>query len=397
MNIEKQIQKIISGTAQVTPLEELEKKLKSGKKLKVKLGADPTAPNLHLGHAIVLKKLKQFQDLGHEVIFIIGDFTARIGDPTGKSKTRPALSIKEIQSNTASYFEQVGKILDTSRLTVTYNSSWFSSMNLDDFIKLTSRVTIAQILDREDFKQRLTDKTPIAMHETFYPVLQGYDSVMLQADVELGGTDQTFNLFFGRHLQEQFNQESQVIITMPILEGISGTQKMSKSLGNEIGLAESPDQAFGKLMSLSDKRMWHYMHLLLETTQHEISIFQERVASGTTHPMALKKQMAHDIVALFWSKEEAQRAEKQFEEIFQKKDYSHAQEFSLPGNTPNPIWIVELLNILGVTQNSSQAKRLIEGKAIMIDDQIIAEFKAVISWKPGTIIKAGKHTIFKLI
>src|SRR3990170_3635206 len=179
MNTEKQIQKIISGTAQVTPLEE------RGKKLKVKLGADRTAPNLHLGHAIVLKKLKQFQDLGHEVIFIIGDFTARIGDPTGKSKTRPALSIKEIQSNTASYFEQVGKILDTSRLTVTYNSSWFSSMNLDDFIKLTSRVTIAQILDREDFKQRLTDKTPIAMHETFYPVLQGYDSVMLQADIEL--------------------------------------------------------------------------------------------------------------------------------------------------------------------------------------------------------------------
>ncbi len=387
---------IEQGTVQITPKDALIKKLETGKPLTIKLGMDPTAPDLHLGHAVVLRKMKDFQDLGHKIIFIIGDATARIGDPTGKSKTRPPLSESDIKANTKSYFEQVSKILDPKKLTIKYNSEWLDKLSLSDLVKLAAKTTVAQIIEREDFKNRLESKQPVSLHELLYPLLQGYDSVELDADVELGGTDQTFNLLFGRHLQEQFGKAPQVIITVPILEGLDGVQKMSKSLGNVIGLAEEPSQAYGKLMSISDELMWRYFELLLRKDPKEISVWQASIAGGTMHPMELKKDMAHEIIATFWSKKEADKAQKQFEALFQKKDYSKAKETNLPKDTPNPIWIVDLLKNLDAIKSSSDARRLIQDGAVSIDDEKVTDFKAEINWKSGMVIKVGKHRIYKL-
>ncbi len=396
MKTDKALEKIVGGTVQVTPQADLEKKLASGKKLKIKLGMDPTAPDLHLGHAVVLSKMKDFQDLGHEVIFLIGDFTSRIGDPSGRSKTRPVLSDQEIERNMKTYFEQVGKILDPKKVTIRYNSEWLSKLSMKDLIKLASKVTVARLIEREDFQKRLKEHQPISFHELFYPIFQGYDSVALDADVELGGTDQTFNLLMGRFLQEQFGKEPQVVITMPLLEGLDGVQKMSKSLGNTVDLADSATEAFGKLMSISDDLMWRYFALLLAKTPAEISEMQEKVAYGTMHPMALKKDMAHQIIEKFWSKKEADQARDSFEAVFQKKDYSKAQLVSLAAGTANPIWIVELLKEIGAIKTSSEAKRLIESKSVLIDGEPIIDFKAEVSWKSGMILKVGKHRIYRL-
>lgn len=388
---------LAKNTVQVLPEGELEKKLESGKKLKIKLGMDPTSPDLHLGHAVVLSKLKEFQDAGHEVIFLIGDFTARIGDPTGRSKTRPPLTEEDIKRNTQTYFDQVSKILDPKKVTVRYNSELLDPLTSKDMVQLCAKVTLARLTEREDFKNRIEANQPIGFHELLYPLFQGYDSVALKADVELGGTDQTFNLLMGRFLQEQYGQPAQVIMTMPILEGLDGQQKMSKSLGNTIGLAESADQAFGKLMSISDVLMWRYMRILLNKDQQEMSIMEERVAGGTLHPMEVKKNMARDIVAKFWSPAEADEALAQFEAVFQKKDYSQAQEISLAGVASNPILIIDLLRAIDAVKTSSEARRLIEGNAVRIDDELISDFKAEIHWKSGTTIKVGKHRIYKVL
>ena len=387
---------IAQGTVQIVPEGELEKKLASGKKLNIKLGMDPTSPDLHLGHAVVLSKLKQFQDLGHNVIFLIGDFTRRIGDPSGRSKTRHALSDEDIAKNMKTYVEQVGKILDPNKVQVRYNSEWLSKLSMEDLIKLAAKVTVARLIEREDFKNRIEQKQPVSFHELLYPIFQGYDSVVLDADVELGGTDQTFNLLMGRFLQEQFGKEPQVVITVPLLEGLDGTQKMSKSLGNAIGLAEPAEQVFGKLMSISDTLMWRYFELLLDTPSAEISQMQERVAAGNLHPMGLKKDMAHKIVTKFWSEKEADEARVTFEALFQKKDYSKAQEVKLPDGIDNPIWVVDLLKAIGAIKTSSEAKRLIEANGLAIDGETITDFKASISWQSGMIIKAGKHRIYRL-
>lgn len=387
---------IKNGTEQIIPDEELKKKLSSGKKLNIKLGMDPTSPDLHLGHAVVLSKMKQFQDLGHHIIFLIGDFTARIGDPTGKSKTRPPLTEEEIAHNTKTYFEQVSKILDPKKVTIRYNSEWLDALSIKDMIKLCAKVTLARLTEREDFANRIANRQPIAFHELLYPLFQGYDSVELHADVELGGTDQTFNLLMGRYLQEHYGQEPQVIITVPILEGLDGQAKMSKSLGNAIGLAEPADQAFGKLMSISDAMVWKYLQLLVGLTREQIAVLQERVASGNTHPMELKKTMAQDVVAKFWSPEQAIKARENFEAVFQRKDYSKAQEISISTDTPNPLWIVDFLKSLGAITSSSEAKRLIESGAVEIDGQSIKDFKAEVSWKKGMTIKVGKHRIYQI-
>ena len=384
-----------SGTNQILPKGELEKKLKSGKKLKIKLGMDPTAVDLHLGHAVVLSKLRQFQDLGHEVIFLIGDFTASIGDPSGKSKTRPALTSEEIKKNAQTYVDQVSKILDPKKITIRFNSEWLNALSIKDMIYLLSKVTVAQLVERDDFAKRLKNNQPISMHELLYPIMQGYDSVALDADVELGGTDQTFNLLMGRALQEQYGKEPQVVLTMPILEGLDGKEKMSKSLGNAIGLMEPADQAFGKLMSASDALMWRFYELLLLKSQEEIKQMQQDVAYGAKHPMNLKKEMAFGVVARFWSKEEAEQALKNFELLFQQKDYSSAAEFQIPVGTNNPIWIVELLKLVRAVESSSQARRLIQDGAIKIDDEVIKDFNAEVSLKDEQVLKAGKHKIYK--
>lgn len=386
---------LAKNTVQVLPEGELEKKLESGKKLKIKLGMDPTSPDLHLGHAVVLSKLKEFQDAGHEVIFLIGDFTARIGDPTGRSKTRPPLTEEEIKRNTQTYFDQVSKILDPKKVTVRYNSELLDPLTSKDMVQLCAKVTLARLTEREDFKNRIEANQPIGFHELLYPLFQGYDSVALKADVELGGTDQTFNLLMGRFLQEQYNQPAQVIMTMPILEGLDGQKKMSKSLGNTIGLAEASDQAFGKLMSISDTLMWRYMRILLNKDQQELIDMERRVTAGTLHPMEVKKNMARDIVAKFWSSAEADAALAQFEAVFQKKDYSQAQEISLSG-IGNPILIIDLLRAIDAVKTSSEARRLIEGNAVRVDDELVSDFKAEIRWESGTTIKVGKHRIYKV-
>jgi tyrosyl-tRNA synthetase len=385
-----------AGTATVIPEDALLKKLASGKKLIIKLGMDPTSPDLHLGHAVVLTKLRQFQDFGHDVIFLIGNFTAGVGDPTGKNKTRPPLSEQEIELNMRTYFEQVGRILDPTKVTIRYNAEWLDALSTKDLVRLLSKVTVARLIEREDFAHRLQNHQPIALHELLYPILQGYDSVALFADIELGGTDQTFNLLMGRYLQEQFHQEAQVIITTPLLEGLDGVQKMSKSLGNAIGLSEPAEQAYGKLMSISDSLMWRYNELLLQPSCDELKCLVQEVESGKLHPMTLKKQIAHAIITKFWSSTEAHRAQETFEALFQQKDYSKAESVVLPADVPNPAWIVDILKHLHAITTSSQAKRLLTSGAVTIDDQVIQDFKAYIAWKPGMVIKVGKHRIYSI-
>jgi len=387
---------LMQGVVAALPENELAKKLASGKKLVIKLGMDPTSPDLHLGHAVVLKKLKQFQDLGHKIIFLIGDFTAAIGDPTGKSKTRPPLSKEAIAKNTQTYFEQVGRILDPKKVEIRYNSEWLDKLTARDFVGLCAKVTVARLIEREDFANRLKQNQPISFHELLYPLMQGYDSVELAADIELGGTDQTFNLLMGRLLQEQYAQEPQVILTTPLIEGLDGVQKMSKSLNNYIGLTEKAEQAFGKLMSISDELMWRYAKVLLlwsdeVLTQRKLAVFEQK-----EHPMNLKKEIAHAIVALFWSAQEADSAQQQFESLFQKKDLSQAQEVALPAGTANPLWIVDLLKTINAVTSSSEVKRLIESKAIEIDGIAVSDFKALIAWQSGMVLKVGKHRIYKL-
>lgn len=395
-NIDEILSTLKHGTVQVAPEEDLKKKLQKNKPLIIKLGADPTAPDLHLGHAVVLSKMRQFQDVGHEVIFLIGDYTARIGDPTGRSKTRPPLTEADIKKNAQTYFEQVGKILDPKKTTIRFNSEWLSLLSFADVLKLAGTVTLAQLIEREDFQKRLHDNVAIGFHEMLYPLMQGYDSVALDADVELGGVDQTFNLLMGRHLQSHFGKEPQVIMTMPLLEGLDGVHKMSKSLGNYVGLWEPAEQAYGKLMSISDELMWRYYLLLLHKTPEEIEAMKRGVADQSLHPMTLKKEMARGVVARFWSKDDGDKAQAHFEALFQKHDFSKATEVSLPASITNPVWIVDLMKMLGAIQSTSDAKRLIESKAVEVDENKVEDFKATITWKSGMIIKVGKHKIYKI-
>ena len=385
-----------AGTQDIIPEDTLQERLASGEKLRIKLGMDPTAPDLHLGHAVVLSKLKLFQEYGHEVIFLIGDFTARIGDPSGRSKTRPALTAEEIKQNTHTYFDQVSNILDRDAITVRYNSEWLDDMTSADMVHLCSKVTLARLIEREDFATRIDKQQAIAMHELLYPLMQGYDSVALHSDVEIGGTDQTFNLLMGRFLQEQYGQRPQAILTVPILEGLDGVNKMSKSLGNAIGLTEAPHDAFGKLMSISDDLMWRYYALLLNTPEDEIKQMQHAAENGHKHPMELKKAMAHAIVARFWSQESADKAVQQFEQLFQHRDYSNAQQFTVPSDTPNPISIIELLKLVEAVESNAQAKRLIKDGAVKVNGEKVTDMTQQIHIQDGTIIKAGKHKIFQL-
>jgi tyrosyl-tRNA synthetase len=385
-----------AGAQQIIPEDEFKKKLESGKKLRIKLGMDPTAPDLHLGHAVVLSKLKQFQDLGHHVLFLIGDFTARIGDPTGRSKTRPPLSDEQIKHNTKTYFDQVCRILDPARVEVRFNSEWLDQLSSRDWVTLCGKVTLARLIEREDFATRMAEHQSIGFHELLYPLMQGYDSVALHADIELGGTDQTFNLLMGRYLQEHYGQEPQAVLTLPLLEGLDGVAKMSKSFGNAIGLTEPADQAYGKLMSISDDLMWRYYHVLLHKTEKEIEALKQAVASGQAHPMELKKAMAFAIIERFWSKEEAVEAQRVFEELFQKKDYTHAQPIEVGPLREKEVWIVELLKHLGVP-SSSEARRLLEAGAISIDEHKITDFKATIFVRPDMVVKVGKHKFYKVM
>jgi tyrosyl-tRNA synthetase len=383
------------GTVDIIPAQELIEKLQQNRPLTIKLGMDPTAPDLHLGHAVVLTKLKQFQDLGHRIVFLIGDFTARIGDPTGRSKTRPPLSEDQIFHNTRTYFEQVGRVLDTNKLEIRYNSEWLSTLSSKDWVMLCGKVTLARIIEREDFAQRLHEHQSIGFHELLYPLMQGYDSVALAADIELGGTDQTFNLLMGRYLQEQFGQKPQVIITTPLLPGLDGVAKMSKSLGNAIALTEPATEAFGKIMSVSDDLMWHYYDIFFDGPQKTKEL-QQNVRSGESHPMELKKQLAYTLITRFWGKHDADNALITFEELFQKKDYSNATKVYLPEGTPEELRLIDLLHLLKAIPSLSEGRRLIEAGAVSVDHEKITHPKQKIKWQSGTTIKVGKHTFYKI-
>jgi len=320
--VDEQLAYIKKGAAEIVKESELLSKLErsrvTDKPLRVKAGFDPTAPDLHLGHTVLLRKLKHFQDLGHTVIFLIGDFTGMIGDPTGRSATRPPLTREQIVENAETYKAQVFRILSPEKTVVDFNSRWFSKFSAEDFIRLTAKYTVSQMLEREDFHKRFRDEKPIAMHELLYPLAQGYDSVALEADVELGGTDQKFNLLVGRELQRAYGQESQVVLTTPILEGLDGVNKMSKSLGNAIGIHEPPLEMYGKIMSISDEMMWRYYELLTDVRSEQIAAMKTDAASGKSHPMALKKELARSIVADFHSSEAAGKAAEDWARQFQK-------------------------------------------------------------------------------
>ena len=335
--LDEHLNEFLRGTVDIISAEDLRAKVKKGRPLRVKVGFDPTAPDIHLGHTVLLHKMRQFQDAGHEVIALIGDFTGMIGDPSGRNSTRPPLTREEVLANARTYQEQVFKILDPDKTTLAFNSQWMDSMTVSDFIKLTSYSTVARMLERDDFKQRFSQQRPISIHEFLYPFVQGYDSVALRADVELGGTDQIFNLLMGREMQKAYGQEPQVVITLPLLEGTDGVQKMSKSYGNYIGVDDPPDEMFGKTMSISDALMWKYYELLSTRSADEIKSIRCQVAQEGLNPMEVKLALAYEFVERYHGSQQAQAAREAFIQVFRKKDRpDDLPEFTL--NPDNP-WI----------------------------------------------------------
>jgi tyrosyl-tRNA synthetase len=396
--VDEQLAYIKKGAAEIVKESELRSKLErslaSGKPLRVKAGFDPTAPDLHLGHTVLLRKLKHFQDLGHTVIFLIGDFTGMIGDPTGRSATRPPLSREQIAENAETYKAQVFRILSPEKTVIDFNSRWFSKFSAEDFIRLTAKYTVSQMLEREDFHKRFRDEKPIAMHELLYPLAQGYDSVALEADVELGGTDQKFNLLVGRELQRAYGQESQVVLTTPILEGLDGVNKMSKSLGNAIGIHEAPLEMYGKVMSISDEMMWRYYELLTDVRVEQIAAMKADAASGKAHPMALKKELARGIVADFHSVEAAAKAAEDWAKQFQKggvpEDVEEVAVALAAVRAHSEVGVEEILGGLlrikldrllaqiGLADSVSDAVRKIKQKAVRVNGELKTD--PVIFW-----------------
>jgi tyrosyl-tRNA synthetase len=389
--VEEQLTYIKKGSAEIVKESELAAKLEksraSGKPLRVKAGFDPTAPDLHLGHTVLLRKLKHFQDLGHTVTFLIGDFTAMIGDPTGRSVTRPPLSSDDIMRNAKTYMAQVYKILNRATTETRFNSEWFDKMKPADWVRLAAKFTVSQMLEREDFHKRFQEEKPIAMHELLYPLAQGYDSVALQADVELGGTDQKFNLLVGREMQRSYGQESQVVLTVPILEGLDGVQKMSKSLGNAIGIQESPLEMYGKLMSISDEMMWRYYELITDVQVAEIEKMKRE-----SHPMDAKKDLGRRIVTDFHSTEAAAKAGEDWAKQFQKGQVPEdVEEVTLDLPSESRLRLDKLLQRMGLADSVSDAARKIKQKSVRIDGQLSTDPAMVIELKQGMIAQAGKR------
>ncbi len=386
----------------ILPENGLEQKLaqanRESRKLVIKLGFDPTAPDLHLGHAIVLKKLKQFQELGHRIIIVNGSFTARIGDPTGKNKSRPPLSKEEVAVNAQTYVNQLSKILDVSRCEIRYNSEWLDALQLTDMIQLLSKVTVAQLMHRTDFNKRFTENAPIAMHELMYPVLQGFDSVKIEADIEMGGTDQLFNCTMGRQLQEAEGQSPQIVMCMPLLKGTDGSDKMSKSLNNIIGLTDEPNDMFGKIMSIPDALLVEYLHLV---TNFDAATKEEWMAQREQNPMALKKAIAANVVEQYHTEEEAVKARAFFEQRFQNKAFSDKNFTPVAlqevGISENEISLVDLCVLLMPEESRGNIRRLIEGGGITVDDKKINNIHAILKVEPGTKMKLGKRQYIEFI
>ena len=389
-----ELDELTRGCEEVLPDQELAKKLSEGRPLVIKAGFDPTAPDLHLGHTVLLNKLRVFQQHGHQVIFLIGDFTGMIGDPTGKSVTRQPLTREQVLANAQTYQEQVFKILDPEKTIIRFNSEWFDAMSAADMIRLSATHTVARMLERDDFNKRYTTGQPIAIHEFLYPLVMGYDSVVLKADVELGGVDQKFNLLMGRELQKHYGQEPQVIMMMPLLEGLDGVKKMSKSLNNYIGITESPEEMFGKIMSLSDELMWRYIDLLSFKTALEISKLKKLVNEGT-NPRDIKIEFAKEIIARFHTEDAAEKAHQAFIERFQKGEIPADLEEQLV-LLENGMTIAQLLKKLNLTSSTSEAIRLINQGAVKVDGERVNESGALLSEEKTFIIQVGKRRIAKV-
>jgi tyrosyl-tRNA synthetase len=401
--VEEQLAYLRKGVAEIIPEDEFRAKLdvsrKTGKPLRVKLGVDPTAPDIHLGHTVVIRKLKHFQDLGHTAVFLIGDFTAMVGDPTGQSETRPPLSREQVRTNAKTYLQQVYKVLDPKKTEIRYNNDWLGELTGHEMVKLCAKYRLARMLEHEDFRSRLANNQPISIHELLYPLLVAYDSVVLEADVELGATEQKFNLLMGREIQREYGKELQVAMTMPILVGLDGKQKMSKSLGNYVGITEPPGVMFGKLMSISDELMWPYYELLTDFAQPVIERLREEVHSGVLHPMAAKTQLAHIIVAGFHGEAAAKKAAGEFQRVFRERQApDEAPVFKVSAGIPRRI--TSLLVDAGVVSSRSEAERLVKQGAIdLVGDQSPMSVQRSIALIKGAshVLRVGKKKFLRIV
>lgn len=399
---EVQLAYIKKGVAEIIREDELKSKLersaKTGKPLRVKLGVDPTAPDIHLGHTVVIRKLKHFQEMGHTAVFLIGDFTAMVGDPTGQSETRPPLTREQVNANAKTYLDQVYKILDRDKTEIRYNSEWLDKLSSYDIVRLCAKYRVARMLEREDFHKRLSTQQPISMHELLYPLIVAYDSVVLEADVELGATEQKFNLLMGRDIQREYGQESQVALTMPILVGLDGSRKMSKSLGNYVGITEAPGEMFGKMMSIPDELMWSYYELVTDRTPEEIAAIKSRVASGAAHPMDVKMRLAQEVIAGFHGADAAGRAAENFQRVFRDRQSPvDVPVYKLPRSARKKL--TTLLVELNLAPSKSEAERLIKQRGVEINETPVENPRKELdlSQPAEFLIRAGKKKFARII
>ncbi len=397
--VKEQMDKIREGTVEIIPEDELikkfEKSLKENKPLNIKLGCDPSRPDLHIGHSVVLNKLRQFQELGHNAILIVGDYTGMIGDPSGKKKTRPQLSFEETRINGETYFKQAGKILDISKTRVVYNSEWLSKLDLRELINLLSKFTVQRILERDDFANRLKEQTEISLHEMLYPIMQGFDSYAIDADVELGGTDQKFNNLVGRDVQKRFGKEQQVVITMPLIEGTDGYEKMSKSLDNAIGITDEPKDIFGKTMSIPDALIYKYFELTTRASKEELFLIRKGLESGEANPRDVKRKLGFELVKLYYNEETASKTIEEFDKVFIKKE--------IPDDIPEVIITVDTLKLVdlltdnNLAESKTSARKLIEQGAVSINGRKETDVNSVVNIINGMVLKVGKRKFLKIV
>ena len=390
-SVEEQLAQMSFGAAEILPLDELRKKLEravaTNTPLRVKLGLDPSAPDIHLGHTVVLRKLKQFQDLGHQIVLIIGDFTGRIGDPSGKSTARKPLTEEQVLANAKTYEDQIFKILDRDKTEVHFNSEWLGKMNFADVLTLAAKYTVARMLERDDFQKRYTEGRPISLHEFMYPLMQGYDSIATKADIEFGGTDQKFNLIVGRHLQNETGMEPQVVITMPLLEGLDGVQKMSKSLGNYIGIDEEPTEMYGKAMSIPDELMARYFMLVTDMPREEQEQLAQGLKDGSVHPRDAKMLLAKTIVELYHGAAAAEAAEQEFVRVFQERDLpSEIEELAIDAGE---VWLPQLLHAAGMVSSNSEGKRMIQQGSVRVNGEKVMEENCTL--QNDDVLQVGKR------
>ena len=398
--INEQMDRIKRGVEEIIPEDELVKKLenskRSNKPLIVKEGFDPTAPDLHIGHMVSIRKLRDFQELGHTVVFLIGDFTGMVGDPSGRNEMRKMLTRDEVERNAETYKEQIFKVLDPVKTEIRFNSEWLAKLTIYDFLELTSKQTVARMLERDDFKKRYKNETDISILEFCYPLLQGYDSVAVKADVELGGTDQKFNLLMARLIQKRFDMASQVVITMPLLEGIRGNEKMSKSLNNYVGINELPQEIFGKIMSIHDDMLYRYFLLATRISPDELNDVQRQLNDSSINPSGIKRRLAREIISEYYSQDDALEAEGEFDRIFKNKDNpTEIEEVTLA--VPQPVWIVKLLSHTGMIESNAEGRRLVRQGAVSINGEKCTDENSEVTLENGAVIKVGKRRFKRIL